>query len=252
MREAPSLRISAHYRADAAGRLRGQWETSGADSERRRNQGEQETTPDEATRHSTAKRQRAERPRQVWSWDFVADQTENGSCFRILTLLDEHTRQCLAIHPAGSIRAIDVIAVVEAAIARYGMPEHLRSDNGPEFIASCMQGWLKAQQIKTLYIKPGSPWENGHIESFHDKLRDECLNRELFGNLHEARVILESWRVEYNERRPHSALGYRTPSEYAGSRTNRFAEGCAPPNPAPLAAAGVRGGTKDHRHKVAN
>ncbi len=110
-----------------------------------------------------------------------------------------------------------------------------------EFIASCMQGWLKAQEIKTLYIKPGSPWENGHIESFHDKLRDECLNRELFGNLREARVILESWRLEYNERRPHSALGYRTPNEYAESRTNRLNGGCAPPNPAPLAAAGVRG-----------
>jgi putative transposase len=89
------------------------------------------------------------------------------------------------------------------------VPEQLRSDNGPEFI---VQDWLKAQEIKTLYIKPGSPWENGHIESFHDKLRDECLNRELFGNLREARVILESWRVEYNERRPHSALGYRTPN----------------------------------------
>ena len=114
--------------------------------------------------------------RQVWSWDFVADQTENGSSFRILTLLDEHTRQCLAIHPAWSIRAVDVITVVEAAIARYGVPEHLRSDNGPEFIANCIQDWLKAQEIKTLYIKPGSPWENGHIESFHDKLRDECLN----------------------------------------------------------------------------
>ena len=142
----------------------------------------------------------------------MADQTENGSSFRILTLLDEHTRQCLAIHPAWSIRAVDVITVVEAAIARYGVPEHLRSDNGPEFIASCMQDWLKAQEIKTLYIKPGSPWENGHIESFHDKLRDECLNRELFGDLREARVILESWRVEYNERRPHSSLGYRTPT----------------------------------------
>jgi putative transposase len=98
-----------------------------------------------------------------------------------------------------------------AAIARYGVPEHLRSDNGPEFISACMQDWLKAQEIKMLYIKPGSPWENGHIESFHDKLRDECLNRELFSNLHEARVILESWRVEYNERRPHSSLGYCTP-----------------------------------------
>jgi putative transposase len=190
---------------------------------------------------STAERQRAEQPGQVWSWDFVTDQTENGSSFRIRTLLDEHTRQCLAIHPAWSIRAVDVITVVEAAIARYGVPEHLRSDNGPEFIATCMQDWLKPQEIKTLYIKPGSPWENGHIESFHDKLRDECLNRELFGNLHEARVILESWRVEYNERRPHSALGYRTPSEYARSRTNQFDGGCAPPNPAPLAAAGVRG-----------
>jgi transposase InsO family protein len=143
---------------------------------------------------SRAERQRAERPRQVWSWDFVADQTENGSCFRILTLLDEYTRQCLAMHPASSIRAVAVITVVEAAIARYGAPEHLRSDNGPEFIATCMQDWLKAQEIKTLYITPGSPWENGHIESFHDKLRDECLNRELFGNLREARVILESWR----------------------------------------------------------
>jgi YD repeat-containing protein len=98
----------------------------------------------------------------------------------------------------------------------------------PRWIGS---GWLKAQEIKTLYIKPGSPWENGHIESFHDKLRDECLNRELFGNLHEARVILESWRVEYNERRPHSALGRGTPSEYAKNRTNRFDGGCAPQPP---------------------
>jgi putative transposase len=190
---------------------------------------------------SRAQRQQAERACQVWSWDFVADQSENGSSFRILTLLDEHTRQCLAIHPAWSIRAVDVITVVEAAIARYGVPEHLRSDNGPEFIAYCIQDWLKAQEIKTLYIKPGSPWENGHIESFHDKLRDECLNRELFGNLREVRVILESWRVEYNERRPHSSLGYQTPNEYACRRTNRLDGGYAPPNPAPLAAAGVRG-----------
>ena len=148
-------------------------------------------------------------------------------------MIDEHTRQCLAIHPAWSIRAIDVITVAEAAIVRYGMPENLRSDNGPEFIAHCIQDWLKAQTIKTLYIKPGSPWENGHIESFHDKLRDECLNRELFDNLHEARVILESWRVEYNERRPHSSLGYRTPSEYACRGTNQFDGGCAPPNQTP-------------------
>lgn len=164
---------------------------------------------------STAERARAQRPRQVWSWDFVEDQTENGSRFRILTIMDEHTRQCVAIHAAWSIRAVDVITVLEAAIARYGAPEHLRSDNGPEFIAYAIQDWMERAAIKTLYITPGSPWENGHIESFHDKLRDECLNRELFGSLLEARVILETWRIDYNESRPHSSLGYQTPGEFA-------------------------------------
>lgn len=163
---------------------------------------------------STAERLKAERPRHVWSWDFVEDQTENGSRFRILTLIDEYTRECLATHAAWSIRAVDVITVVEAAIGRYGAPEHIRSDNGPEFIAYAIQDWLAEQQVKTLYITPGSPWENGHIESFHDKFRDECLNRELFGSLLEARVIVESWRMEYNEKRPHSSLRYLTPSEY--------------------------------------
>jgi putative transposase len=162
-----------------------------------------------------ANRWRASKPRQIWSWDFVEDQTENGSRFRILTLLDEFTRQSLAVHAAWSIRAVDAITVIEAAIARYGAPEHLRSDNGPEFIAYAIQDWLKERQIKTLYINPGSPWENGYIESYHDKLRDECLNREIFGTLAEARIILESWRVDYNERRPHSALGYQTPEEFA-------------------------------------
>ncbi len=115
-----------------------------------------------------------------------------------------------------------------------------------------MQDWLKAQEIKTLYIKPGSPWENGHIESFHDKLSDECLNRELFGNLQEARVILESWRVEYNERRPHSSLGYQTPSEYAWRKTNRFDGGHAPPNPHAARRGRRSGGTQEQRRKVAN
>ncbi len=102
----------------------------------------------------------------MWSWDFVEDQTENGSRFRILTLIDEHTRESLAIHGAWSIRAVDVIMVLEGAIARYGAPEHLRSDNGPEFIAYAIVEWLAQQKIKTIYITPGSPWENGHIESF--------------------------------------------------------------------------------------
>ena len=112
---------------------------------------------------------------------------------------------------------MDVISIVETAIAFHGAPKHIRSDNGPEFIAYAMQDWLREQQIRTLYIKPGSPWEQAHIESFHDKLRDELLNRELFGSLREAQVVLESWRCEYNEQRPHSSLGYQTPSEYAAS-----------------------------------
>lgn len=166
---------------------------------------------------STALRQRAEKPRQVWSWDFVYDQTEQGSSLRMLTLIDEYTRQCLSIHVAWSITALDVITVVEAAMERYGVPEHIRSDNGPEFIAYAIQDWLKAREIKSIYIKPGSPWENGHIESFHDKLRDEFLNREIFGTLLEAKVLAEQWRIEYNQQRPHSSLGYQTPEEFAAS-----------------------------------
>ena len=164
---------------------------------------------------STALRQRATRPNQVWSWDFVEDQTERGSKLRMLTLLDEYTRQCLAVHVAWSIRAVDVITVVEAAMVRYGVPEHLRSDNGPEFIAYAIQDWLEAKEVKAIYIKPGSPWENGHIESFHDKFRDECLNREIFGSLLEAKVLVEQWRIDYNTNRPHSSLRYQTPQEVA-------------------------------------
>jgi transposase InsO family protein len=132
---------------------------------------------------STAQRQQAQHTGHVWSWDFVEDQTERGTRFRVLTLIDEHTRECLAVHAAWSIRAVDVITVVEAAMERYGVPGHLRSDNGPEFIAYAIQDWLKSKGVKTIYITPGSPWENAYIESFHDKLRDECLNRELFRQL---------------------------------------------------------------------
>lgn len=165
--------------------------------------------PEQAQRLSATKRN------EVWSWDFVLDQTESGGSFRILTLIDEHTRQCLATHVAWSIRAVDVLSVLAQAMGRHGTPEHIRSDNGPEFVAYAIQDWVAAKQIKTLYIKPGAPWENGHIESFHDKLRDECLNREVFDTLAEARVIIEAWRQEYNEYRPHSSLGYRTPTEAA-------------------------------------
>lgn len=167
---------------------------------------------------STAERQRATMANHVWSWDFVEDQTENGTRFRVLTLLDEHTRECLTTHVAWSIPAVEVIRVVEAAMAHYGVPTHLRSDNGPEFIAYAIQDWLKEKNVKTIYITPGSPWENAYIESFHDKLRDECLERELFGSLTEAQVVIEQWRLYYNAERPHSSLGYKTPSEFGGRR----------------------------------
>ena len=163
----------------------------------------------------TAERQRAAHRNHVWTWDFIEDQTERGERFRMLTLLDEHTRECLAIHVAWSIRAVDVIGVMARVISRQGVPQHIRSDNGSEFIAQTLRDWLEQNAVRTLYIRPGSPWDNGHIESFHDKLRDECLNRELFGNLTEARVVIEQWRREYNEERPRSSLGYQTPREFA-------------------------------------
>jgi putative transposase len=166
---------------------------------------------------------------EVWSWDFVVDQTQQGSVFRILTLIDEHTRECLATHVAWSIRAVDVLGVLEDAMHKHGVPQHVRSDNGPEFVAYAIQDWMKEHQIKTLYIKPGSPWENGYIESFHDKMRDECLNREVFGSLTEASVIIGQWRREYNERRPHSSLRYSTPAEVAARcQTALRATPCTP------------------------
>jgi putative transposase len=167
---------------------------------------------------AAAFRLRAERANQVWSWDLLFDQTEQGRILRILTLIDEYTKQALAIHVGYSIRAVDAVTVLEAAIERYGPPQHLRSDNGPEFIAKAIRQWLQQADIQTLYIQPGSPWEQACIESFHDKLRDECLNREILPTLAEARVILEGWRVEYNQQRPHSALGYLTPDEFSAGQ----------------------------------
>jgi putative transposase len=135
-------------------------------------------------------------------------------------LLDEYTRLSLAIHVDRSIRAEQVIAVVEAAVQRYGAPAYIPSDNGPEFIAEALRKWLSSNGIGTIYITPGSPWENAYIESFHDKLRGEFLDREVFRGLREARVLIEGWRVEYNHHRPHSALGYLTPVEYTNTLTN--------------------------------
>ena len=189
----------------------------------------------------TAERRRASHANEVWSWDFVHDMTEHGSRFRVLSLMDEYTRRRLVLHPGWSLRAKDVIDILEVAIATHGCPKHIRSDNGPEFIAYAIQEWLAEQRIGPLYIKPGSPWEQAYIESFHDKLRDECTNRELFGSLQEARVILEEWRKVYNEARPHSSLKYQTPEEFAAFCNPRLRSDSVLP---PSGVAKSRGSSK--------
>jgi len=158
---------------------------------------------------------KAEYPDHVWSYDFVEDRTERGGKLRILAIIDEYTRECLAIRVASSIPASAVVEVLEWLFLTRGVPKYLRSDNGPEFVARAVCQWLKESGCQTLFITPGSPWENGYIESFNDKLRDECLNREIFRNGQEAQAIVETWRQEYNNYRPHSSLGYLTPAEFA-------------------------------------
>ncbi len=164
-------------------------------------------------------RLRPEHANHVWSYDFVSTMTHDGRTLRLLNLIDEYTRQCLAIRVARRLNSYDVIEVLADAMLEYGIPEHIRSDNGPEFVAKKLRKWLAGVGAKTLYIEPGSPWENGYCESFNGKLRDECLNGEIFYSLKEARIIIERWRVEYNTRRPHSALGYRPPAPVTVGRT---------------------------------
>lgn len=151
----------------------------------------------------------------VWTWDFIADATVRGGALKMLTILDEYTRECHVLRADRALRAVDALCWLERAIAEHGAPEHLRSDNGPEFIAQAVQRWLRQQQIKTIYIDPGSPWQNGFVESFHGRFRDECLDREQLWTLTEARVVVEDYRCEYNHRRPHSRLGYRSPKQFA-------------------------------------
>ena len=154
----------------------------------------------------------------VWTWDFIFDRTDKGSTLKMLTMLDEYTRQCMAIRVERQIRSGQVLATLWQAMMQYGIPEHIRSDNGTEFIAGKIQRWLRVNQIKTLYIEPGSPWQNGYIESFHSRFRDECLNREWLLNLREARVVIEDWRQHYNTERPHSRLGYLSPEGFIANQ----------------------------------
>lgn len=159
----------------------------------------------------------ATRKNQVLSYDFLFDQTADGRTIKILTVLDIFTRECLAIVLDHRITAEGVIKVLQRLFAEHGTPEFIRSDNGPEFIAKRIQKWLRESGVRTQYIEPGAPWQNAHIESFHDKLRDECLNSELFLSLQEARVVVEDWRMEYNTIRPHSSLGRIPPAAYAAA-----------------------------------
>jgi len=160
-------------------------------------------------------RHRAERINHVWSYDLVADRTEDGRQLKMLVVIDEFTRECLAIEVARSFTAADVVGVLQYLFAVRGTPEFIRSDNGPEFVAKAVVRWLDQAEVGTLFIAKGSPWENGYVESFNGKLRDELLKRELFLSLEEARWVIDRWRLDYNHHRPHSALEYQTPAAYA-------------------------------------
>ena len=153
------------------------------------------------------------RPNQVWAYDFLSDQCANGQHLQLVTVVDEWTRECLAIEVDGRITAKRVIRVLHALMERYGRPMFLRSDNGPEFVARAVKAWLAQHAVQTVYIDAGKPWQNGTNESFNGKLRDECLNLEWFRHRPEARIVIEQWRRYYNEQRPHSSLAYRTPAQ---------------------------------------
>jgi len=163
---------------------------------------------------------KAERPNDVWCYDFIEDRTERGGKLRMLTVLDEFTRESHAIRVGRSIGSQQVIDTLEWLFLLHGTPRHIRSDNGPELVAHALRKWLGERGTETLYIAPGRPWQNPYIESFHDKLRDECLNMQLFTDGRHAQQVVEHWRNEYNEHRPHSSLNYMTPAEFAAHCRN--------------------------------
>ena len=160
-------------------------------------------------------RQRPEHRNHVWAYDFVQDRTRDGKAFRMLTVIDEYTRECLAIKVGRAFKSMDVIETLADLFLLKGLPDYIRSDNGAEFTAKMIREWLGRLGARTLFIEPGSPWENGYNESFNGKLRDELLNGEIFSTLREAEILIEQWRRHYNTVRPHSALGYRPPAPEA-------------------------------------
>jgi transposase InsO family protein len=184
-------------------------------------------------------RHRSLHKNDVWTWDFIHDSDEAGRPLKWFSLVDEYTRECLALEVNRSMTAVDVIEVLAAVFRQRSLPRCIRSDNGPEFIAAAIRQYLGSAGIDTLYIEPGSPWENGYAESFHGRLRDELLNLEVFANLGEAKALADHWRQEYNYVRPHSSLGYATPTAFAARCSNdnnhednsMDASGALPPNP---------------------
>ena len=163
----------------------------------------------------------AERPNHVWAIDFVHDRTADGRMLKILAVIDEYTRECLALHAARSIKSADVRAILRELCIERGMPEHIRSDNGPEFVADALRRWIADWNGSSSFIEPGAPWQNAYVESFNGRLGDELLAGELLPSLAEARWLLDRYRWDYNHRRRHSSLGYLTPVEYANSLSGK-------------------------------
>ena len=180
----------------------------------------------------------AEYPNHVWTYDFMHDTTHDGRKLKLLTVLDEFTRKSLAVQVERKMPAAEVIATLGQLFAVHGVPRYLRSDNGPEFVAKATGRWLKANDVQTRYIDPGSPWQNAYCESFNDKLRSECLNLEIFYSVKETKILTNQWRLHYNNQRPHSSLGYLTPSEFE-ENYNAMNAGALPPHPRSLSHFGL-------------
>ena len=173
-------------------------------------------------------RRRAEHKDHVWAWDFVFDRTANGRSIKWLSIVDEHTRECLALEVNRRMTSEDVLDVLRDLFVIRGVPKCIRSDNGPEFIAQAIRKFLAAVGVETLYIEPGSPWQNGYAESFHSRLRSELLDAEVFESVAAAQSLAAAWRSDYNHHRPHSALGYRTPAEFAAGESASVSASATP------------------------
>ena len=169
----------------------------------------------EGSSKNACHRKRPEYKNHIWSYDFLSERLENGRLVKLLVVIDEYTRECLAIDVNRKIKGPDVVEVLRYLFAVRGAPEYIRSDNGPEFVSHAVKKWLEVSGVNTLYVAPGSPWENGYVESFNSTLRDELLNRELFLHIDELRYVTDRWRMDYNHYRPHSSLDYMAPAAFA-------------------------------------